>query len=153
LIQSVRILIPTNSAWCHLRLTSPDAYAWQVHRDRRVALVLADPKAGQTPWLLPRAVGTIAADAREVTVRLEASGEGFHSATLYDPRGVPVRRVQRFVDFEDPGHYEMVLKAPVGGPRQGWSLELNAAKIIQIEGFLPYWSTDAEEWFSPEQTK
>lgn len=151
LIQSARITVPADGPWYRLRLASPDAYAWQVQYDRRAAVVLADPKARQLPYLLPRAVGAIAADARAVTLRLEVLGEGFHSATLYDPQGVPVRQVQRFVDFEDPGRYEMVLKAPAAGPRFGWSLGLNGVRIIQIEGFLPYWSTTAEGWFSPEQ--
>jgi hypothetical protein len=150
LIQSACLGVPREGPWCRLRLTSPDAYAWQVQHDSRLTLTIADPKAEQLPFLLPRAVGCLLEGTREVVIRFEVMGEGFHGATLYDPRGVPVRRVERFVDFEDRGRYEMELKVPVAGPRAGWSLELNAVKVVQAAGFLPYWSASKEDWFNPE---
>lgn len=151
LVESARLTVPAGAPWLRLRLTSPDAFGWQVQHDRRVAAVLADSRGALLPFLLPRAFGTLAEGVSEVNLRLEVTGEGFHSATLFDPAGVPVRRVQRFVDFEDPGCYELELKAPVTGPRQGWSLELNAVKVLRVEGFLPWWSARAEDWFNPEQ--
>jgi hypothetical protein len=60
-----------------------------------------------------------------------------------------VGRAQRFIDFEDPGRYPLELKAPVAGPRKGWSLELNAVRVLRAEGFGPYWSTSPENWFDP----
>ncbi|MBK9138880.1 MAG: formylglycine-generating enzyme family protein [Verrucomicrobia bacterium] len=151
LVESARLSLPAGAPWLRLRLTSPDAFGWQVQHDRRVAVVVADPRGAQLPFLLPRAVGALAEGAKEVTLRFEVMGEGFHSATLFDPQGAPVRRVQRFVDFEDTGRYELELKAPVSGPRAGWALELNAVKVLRIEGFQPYWSARAEDWFNPEQ--
>ena len=152
LLESARLTVPAGAPWWRLRLTSPDAFGWQVQYDRRMAVVLADPRGALLPFLLPRAFGTLAEDAREVRLRLEVTGEGFHAATLFDPTGAPVQRVQRFVDFEDPGRYELELKAPVTGPRQGWSLELNAVKVLRVEGFLPWWSARPEDWFNPEQS-
>ncbi len=151
LIESARLSLPAGAEWLRLRLSSPDAFGWQVQHDRRLAVVVADPRGAHLPFLLPRAVGALAEGAREVTLRFEVTGEGFHSATLFDPHGAPVRRVQRFVDFEDSGRYELELKAPVAGPREGWSLELNAVKVLRLEGFQPYWSARAEDWFNPEQ--
>ena len=57
------------------------------------------------------------------------------------------------MDFEDPGRYELLLQAPVAGPRPGWSIELNAAKVTQIEGFLTYWSAKCQAWFNPAQPR
>lgn len=141
---------PGSPVWFRLRLSSADAYAWQVHHDHRIAVTFADPKGEQLSFLLPRAVGEVAADAKEVTLRFEATGEGFHRATLYDAAGVPVGRVQRFIDFGDPGRYELELKVPVTGPRTGWSLELTAVKVVKLDGFMPYWAASATNLFNPE---
>ncbi len=150
-VQCARIELPARPPWLRLRLAGPEVFGWQVQHDRRLAVVVADPRGEQLPFLLPRAFGRLADGALEVTLRFEAQGEGYHAATLHDPAGVPVRRVRRFVEFEDPGRYELELKAAVNGPRAGWSLELNAVKVLRAEGFLPYWSASAEDWFHPEQ--
>jgi hypothetical protein len=151
LVQAQPLAIPAGTRWCRLQLRSPDAFGWQVQHDERVALVVADPRGEQLAHLLPRAFGAVSAGAREVILRFEATGEGFHSATLFDPHGNPVRRVQRFVDFEDPGRYELELKAPVAGPREGWALELNAVQVLKTDGLLPYWSARRGDWFDPER--
>lgn len=85
-----------------------------------------------------------------MTLDFEAAGEGYHSATLFDPKGVPVGHVHRFIDFEDSGKYRLELKAPAAGPRRGWSLELNAVRVLRAEGFNPCWSASIENWFDPE---
>ncbi|MBN2507602.1 MAG: hypothetical protein JXQ71_12995 [Verrucomicrobia bacterium] len=96
-------------------------------------------------------MGFLQPGATEVTLRFEAVGEGFHRATLFDPDGVPVGRVQRFVDFADPGRYEMELKVPVRGPLPGWTLELNAVRVVKLDGFAPYWAATAGNLFDPER--
>jgi hypothetical protein len=86
-------------------------------------------------------------------LRLEVIGEGFHRATLYDPDGYPVAAVQQFVDLGDTKCYELELKAPVDGRAKGWALEIYKARILSIEGLLPYWANTLEELFNPEQVQ
>jgi hypothetical protein len=103
------------------------------------------------PDILPRAYGCVAAGAKEVTLRFAARGEGYHAATLYNPAGAPVGRVSRFVEFEDPGRYELELKVPAAEPLAGWALETQALEIVSCSGLLPYWSASPDTWFNPEQ--
>jgi hypothetical protein len=135
-----------------LRLAAPRANAWQVHYDAGTRVTVYDPTAGYLPKLLPRAFGFLKEGTKEVKVRLEVMGEGFHMATLYDPDGKPVSTVRRFVDFEDPGRYEIELKGVVDGSRpRGWSLEVHNAKVLSVEGFSPYWAAEPESLFNPER--
>ena len=135
-----------------LRCESRDAYAWQVQWDRRCRLTVVDSENIQLPSLLPRAYGCLRPGATEVKIRFEASGEGFHKAALYDPQGRIVSTVQKFVDFEDVGRYEVQLTAPVSNDTNGWSLELYKLKVLSIEGLMPYWASDKENLFIPEQS-
>lgn len=133
------------------RCESRDAYAWQVQWDGRIRLTVVDPKHIQLPSLLPRAYGCLRPGANEVKIRFEAMGEGFHKAALYDPTGRIVSTVQKFVDFEDVGRYEIQLTTPVSGPAEGWSLELYKVKVLSIEGLMPYWAIDRKNLFVPER--
>lgn len=142
--------LPGTGRVYRIRLSSPKAFGWQIHCDRQTDVTVYDPQNVQMPFLLNRAYGSVQSGASKVVVKFEAMGEGFHSAVLYDPNGSPVRAVRHFVDFEDPGRYELILEADVIGPNEGWSLELNHLKVLQIEGFLPYWSNRSEELFNPE---
>ncbi len=151
LIQTHAIQIPGSSSWCRLTLDSQDAYAWQIHGDHRSKIVIVDRQHRLLPDIMPRAYGSLVAGAREVSLTLAAQGEGFHSATLLDPQGVPVQRVQRFVDFEDPGRYELQLQASVSGPPDGWSLELHNVQVLSIQGMTPYWSDAPASFFHPEK--
>ena len=100
--------------------------------------------------IYPRATGFLKAGSKEVKVRIEALGEGFHSATLYDPAGYPLSTVRKFVDLNDPNRYEVELVAPVSGDPRGWSLEVCNARVLSVEGLLPYWAGDAQQLFNPE---
>lgn len=151
MVESVRLSVPVSGPWYRLRLNSPEGFGWQVHHDCQLAVTIADAQSVQLPHLLPLAVGYLRDDAAEVEVRLLAEGEGFHAATLYHPDGTPAARVERFIDFEDPGRYELVLQAPVSGPRDGWSLELNDVRVAAISGFEPYWAADRRNLFHPER--
>lgn len=150
LIEGGSVQLPNRRSWSRLLLVSSDASAWQVQHDQSTAIVVADPRGQMLPFLLPRAVGAASPGAAELVMRFEARGEGFHSATLFDPRGVPVRRVQRFIDIHDPGRYELELKAPVAGSPVGWSLELNDVTVVSFTGWLPWWAADPGDWFNPE---
>lgn len=150
LIQSVRLDVPARERWLRLRLQSQKAAGWQVQYDQRLGIVAPDKHGELLPFLLPRAYGVTKNAAREIKLHFEVTGEGFHSAVLFDPAGVPVRRVGKFVDFGDQGRYELELSMPSNGQQQGWSLELNGVRILKTEGFLPYWSAGQQDWFNPE---
>jgi hypothetical protein len=143
--------LPADGQIYRLRLTSGRAHGWEVQHDRNCRLTAYDPAHLQLPELLPRAYGFLQDGAKEVKVRLEATGEGFHMATLYDPSGQPVATVRRFVDFEDPGRYELELKASVSGETAAWSLELCNLRVLSIEGMERYWATSADDLFNPER--
>lgn len=136
-----------------LRLESPDAKGWHVQHDAGSRVTFYHPMAPYLENLYPRAFGFLADDAHDVTVRFEAMGEGYHSATLYDPDGNPVAATEKSVDLDDKGRYEVELKAPITDPRRkGWSLVMHQARVLEITGFLPYWAASPEELFNPERT-
>ena len=208
------VFMLTDQDTCRLRLTGAKVKGWQIQYDATARMTVYDPSCVQLPYLFPRAYGHLIDGAKEVKVRVEARGEGFHSVTLYDPAGNPAATVRHFVDFQDPGRYELELKAPVSGdpaeltardhpvgqavpayspgspaategllsrqanPRRtaeppalhgaqnrgrderelktpvsgdpaAWSLQIDDAKILSIEGFSPYWATDPAELFNP----
>jgi hypothetical protein len=149
MIEARSLVLPKPGVY-RLRYESRDAYAWQVQWDDRCKLTVVDPKHIQLPSLLPRAYGCLRPETKEVKIRFEATGEGFHKATLYDPSGKIVSTVRKFVDFEDVGRYEVILTAPVSGEPNGWSLELYKLKVLSIDGMMPYWSIGRDELFMPE---
>jgi formylglycine-generating enzyme required for sulfatase activity len=136
-----------------LRLLADGPVTWQIHHDGRCDLVLHDRFGKFLPSTYPRAYGFVREGAKEITIKLEAIGEGFHSAVLYDSDGNPAGTVRHFIDFEDPGRYQLELKAPVSGEVAGWSLEIYNARVLSIDGLLPYWSTHAEQLFNPERVR
>ena len=143
--------LPANAGLLRLRLTSSDAFGWQVHRDRSARMTVVDAAGRYVPQMLPRAVGFLREGANEVKIRFEAMGEGFHTATLYNPAGQPVATVRHFIDFQNPGRYELELKAVVSGGTRGWTLEMCNLKVLSIDGLLPYWADDEVELFNPER--
>lgn len=145
------LVLPAGKSLYRLRLSSNKAYGWQVQSDHRVRMTVFDPAGVHLQQLFPQAVGFLREGAKEVKIRLEAMGEGFHMATLYNPAGQPVATVRHFIDFQDPGRYELELKAPVSGGARGWSLELCNLKVLSIEGLLPYWAAAEKELFNPER--
>ncbi|MGE5608930.1 MAG: hypothetical protein ACM359_06735, partial [Bacillota bacterium] len=149
--QAAALVLPEGKAVYRLRLTSPKARAWQVHYDGASRATVYDPVGSAVSDLYPRAYGFVEEGAKEISIKLEAMGEGFHMATLYDPQGRPVRTVRQFVDFQDPGRYELELKTAVSGGGVGWSVEVYKAKVIGVKGMLPYWAGDGEQLFHPER--
>lgn len=152
MFEAVALTLPKADGPCLLRFTSGSARGWQVHYDASVRAVVHDAKGTALPDLFPRAYALLDDGATSISIRLEAMGEGFHAATLYDPAGNPVRTVRHFVDFEDPGRYELELKHESGsldasGP---WSVEVVKSKVIGARGLAPWWSPRAEELFHPE---
>jgi len=111
--------------------------------------------------LFPRAFGFVREGVSQVKISLEAIGEGFHTASLYNTEGDIAATVRHFVDRDDKGRYELPLapappcflaKARRGEDAGGkWSVEVSKARVIATEGFLPYWATTAEELFNPEE--
>lgn len=144
-------VVPSTGGTYRLHLNSPGAQAWQVHYDGHTRVTVYDTGMNLLPVIYPRATGFLKEGAKEVKVKLEAVGEGFHAATLYDPAGHPVAVVRKFVDFQDPNRYEVELKAPVTGESRGWSLEVYNAKVLSIDGLLPYWAGDNQQLFNPER--
>ncbi len=148
--QVTTFALPPGDGVCRLQLTGAKVKAWQIHRDGATRMTVHDPQSVHLANLYPRAYGYRKPGAREVKLALEVAGEGFHSATLYDPDGNPVTTVRHFVDFEDPKSYKLELKASLDDPRtDGWSLEIYNAKVVRSEGLLPYWACDVNELFQP----
>lgn len=134
-----------------LRLQSARAGTWQVHTDARVAVTVCDPGLANLENLYPTAWGFIRPGASEVKLRLEATGEGFHSATACTEAGHPVAALRHFVDLGDVGRYELELRVPVEVPWQVIGLELHRVKVISAEGVEPYWSDRREALFNPQK--
>lgn len=152
-VRAAALELPAGAGVCRLKLLSDGAVTWQIHHDAASAWVLHDRLGRHIPGFYPKAFGFLREGAREVVIRFEAMGEGFHSVVLYDSAGNPVGAVRHFVDLGDPGRYEMTLKAPVGGPSGGWALEVFNARVLAVDGLLPYWSCRAEDLFNPELSK
>lgn len=153
LFQPVSLTLPPGGGVCRLRLSATNANAWQVHHDAASLITVFDPKADLLEDICPRSYGYIKPGSSEISIVFEAVGEGYHTITLYDPDGNVAGTSEQFVDFDDKGRYEVELKVPIkGGPLEGWALEVYQAKILKIQGFLPYWSSRPDELFNPEQT-
>jgi formylglycine-generating enzyme required for sulfatase activity len=151
LFQPVTFELPDGGAFCRLRLEAPGANAWQIHSDAGTMVTFHEPDGRDLPNLFPRAFGFVGEGTAQVKVILEAVGEGYHTATLYDPEGNPAGSVRHFVDRDDKGRYEVPLAASVAGRFGKWSLEVSKARVIGTEGFKPYWAPTAEDLFDPEQ--
>lgn len=153
--EATALTVPKTNGFYRLRLSSPKARAWQIHYDAASRVTVYDPTGEQIPHLHPRAYGYLEEGAKQIIVKLEAMGEGFHSATLYDPQGRPVKTVRHFIDFEDPGRYELELKLDAKEPFTSdggfWSLEVHNAKVLSVKGMLPYWASDPQQLFHPER--
>jgi hypothetical protein len=119
--------------------------------DAATKLTFHDAKGSYLAEIYPRAFGFLSDGASSITVRLEAIGEGFHMASLYDPDGHVAATARHFVDFADPGRYEIELKTAVGEKRDGWSVEIYNARVLAIDGLKPWWACSRMELFNPEQ--
>jgi formylglycine-generating enzyme required for sulfatase activity len=136
---------------CRMRLEGDASVVWQVHHDSRSDLVVYDPTGAVLPSLYPAAHGLLEEGAAEVKIRLAAMGEGFHMALLRDSAKRPVAVVRHFVDFEDPGRYELELEAPAPADAEPWSLEVYHANVLSVKGLHPFWSATPEQLFHPER--
>ncbi len=152
-MQPVAFTLPPGGTTYRLQLAAETAGAWQIHYDGDTRLTLYDPKSALLPVIFPRPTGFLTESGKEVKVRLEAIGEGFHSATLYDPSGHPVAAVRHFIDLGDTNRYVIELKANVEGDSAGWGLELCGAKVLSMSGLGPYWAGDAGQLFNPERAE
>ncbi len=149
--QPVVLTLPGDSGIYRLSLTAETANAWQIHYDAHTRVTVCDPGLHLLPVIYPRATGFLKEGAREVAVRVEAMGEGFHSVTLYTPSGQVAAAARKFVDLGDVNRYVVELKAPVSGDARGWSLEVCNGRVLSIDGFLPYWAGDRDQLFNPER--
>ncbi len=148
--QGVLLDVPAGSIR-RLRMSGPAGTSWQVQHDAGAAVTVYDPAGLHLAALQPRAFGAPLPGATEVKLRFEALGEGFHSATLHDAAGNPVAVVRHFIDFGDPGRYELELKAAVPSGQSGWSVSLHNLKVLSVEGMGPYWAASPESLFLPER--
>jgi hypothetical protein len=145
------LVLPQSSGAYRVRLESPPGLGWEVHYDARSAVTLYDPKAERLSELYPRAWFQFKPGAKEARILFEAIGEGSHNIAIYNPAGNIVAQAEKFIPFEDKGRYEVELKMPVtANGREIWSLEAFNAKVLKIEGFLPWWATAPDELFNPE---
>ena len=151
LFQAVIFLLPEQGRIFRLTLDASGANAWQVHYDGDTQVTFYDPTGRHLPNLFPRAFGFVREGASQVKISLEAIGEGFHTASLYNIDGDIAATVRHFVDRDDKGRYELPLAASTEGQAGKWSVEVSKARVIATEGFLPYWATTAEELFNPEE--
>ncbi len=151
--QAATLAIPAGASGHRLRLAGTRVKAWQIHHDQSTHITLHDPALVHVADLYPRAYGYREPGAAEVRLDMEVAGEGFHSATLYDPDGNPVASVRRFVDFEDPKTYTLTLQAKISDDRTtGWALEIYGAKIVCVRGLRPYWAAGVDELFTPDES-
>jgi formylglycine-generating enzyme required for sulfatase activity len=151
LFQRTAFALPEGAGFCRLRLVAEPGHAWQLHRDRATRLVVLDPSGALVPRLFPHACAFVRKGAKEIKVTLEAMGEGFHTATLYDAGRVPLAALRHFVDRDDTGRYVLALAAPVAQAQETIELEVGSGKVLATDGLLPYWACTPEELFNPEK--
>jgi hypothetical protein len=130
---------------------SPEAWEWQLHHDGGSDMIVYDSSWAQMHELRPKAYCFTKPGAEQIKLKLEAKGEGFYLAMLFDPQGRPVEAVRYFVDLGDPGRYVQELVAPIRGGEAGWSVQIYGFKVLEAEGILPYWSETADQLFNPEE--
>jgi hypothetical protein len=94
-------------------------------------------------------------DAPAVKVIFEAKGEGFFGAVLYDPSGRAVAAAQRFIDLGDEKAYPYKLAAaiPPAGRGKVWSLDIQAGRLVSLDGAPPFFATSRAAFFSPDKAK
>lgn len=149
--QAATFALPPGRAVYRVRLAGRKSNAWQVHHDAATRVTVHDPGFEHLANLYPRAYGYRKPGATAARLQLEVAGEGFHSATLYDPDGNPVASVRHFVDFQDEKTYKIELKATIDDRRtDGWALEVYSAKVVKAEGLEPYWACEPGQLFRPE---
>jgi hypothetical protein len=151
LFQPAVFVLPEQDRMFRITLDAPGANAWQVHYDTGSQVTIYDPTGRHFPNLFPKAFGFVREGTSEVKVTLEAIGEGFYTAGLYNPDGHLVATVRHFVDRDDKGRYELPLTASVGGRSGKWSIEVSKARVVGVEGFLPYWAMTERDLFNPEE--
>lgn len=148
LFQSLEISFPQGGVW-RLLLLSEEPARWQLHYDGDISLTIYDPSGENLPNLYPRAFGFVKKGAKEILIRLEVSGEGFHHCVVYDEGGNILGAVKKFVDLGDEGHYELQLRLPLEREAEECAIEVYNAKVLEVKGVLPYWAGRREESFFP----
>jgi len=149
--QAATFTLPEAGKVYRVCVNSPDAWEWQLHHDAGSDLIVYDSSWAQMHELRPKAYCFTKPGAKQLKLKLEARGEGFYLAVLFDPSGRPVEAVRHFVDLDDPGRYVRELVAPIRGGEASWSVQIYGFKVLQAEGILPYWSEQPDQLFDPER--
>ncbi len=128
--------------------------AWDILTDEPTLSVFHTPDWKNLEALTPRVYFRVPAGSREVNLTLEAEGEGYKGAVLYDSGGRVAGALERFVDFQDTKHYSYPFRVQVPDGEAGklWSLDLAEVSVSKAEGALPYISTNPVAFFMPGGT-
>lgn len=121
-----------------IELKSADTRAWDLITSQPVRRVFHTPTWKDLESLTPRVYFRLRPGAKEVRLTLEADGERFKGAVLYDPQGIPVTVTERFVEYGDTKHHQYELKAAVPGGAVGRAVVAGlAAGVGEQRGGYP----------------
>lgn len=149
-LQYAKLRLPAGGPY-RVEIRSDDTRAWDLITSEATRRVFHAPDWKNLEALTPRLYFQVPKGAREVNLTLEAEGEGFKGAVLYDGDGNVAGALAKFVDFEDTKRYTYPFKVAVPAGQDGrlWSLDLQAVSISKAEGITPYVSTHPDAFFLP----
>jgi hypothetical protein len=149
-LQYAKLRLPPGGPF-RLELKTDSTRSWDLITAQPTRRVFHSPQWKSLEALTPRLYFQLRPGAKSVNLTLEAEGEGFKGAVLYDPRGNVAGLVEKFVDYGDTQHYRYELKTavPAGSAAGLWSLDLQQVSVSQAEGVQPYFSTNPAAYFLP----
>lgn len=148
-LQYAKLRLPAGGPF-RIELKSAESRAWDLITAQRTRRVFHTPDWKNLEALTPRLYFRLQPGAKQVALTLEAEGEGFKGAVLYDPQGNPAGVAEHFIDYGDTKHHQYTLKVPVPAKEAGglWSLDLQQVSVSQAEGIQPYVSTSPAGYFT-----
>lgn len=151
-LQYAKLRLPAGGPF-RVEIRSETTRAWDLITSTATRRVFHTPDWKNLEALTPRLYFQVPKGAREVDLTLEAEGEGFKGAVLYDGDGNVAGALAKFVDFEDTKRYTYPFKVAVPAGQDGrlWSLDLQQVSISKAAGIAPYVSTNPEAHFTPGQ--
>jgi hypothetical protein len=149
-LQYAKVRLPAGGPF-RVELKSENSRAWDLITAQRTRRVFYTPDWKNLEAFTPRLYFRLQPGAKNVALTLEAEGEGFKGAVLYDPQGNVAGTTENFVDYGDTQHHQYTLRVPVPAKQaEGlWSLDLQQVSVSKAEGILPYVSTNPAAYFVP----
>jgi hypothetical protein len=149
-LQYASLRLPPGGPY-RVEIRSEVTRAWDILTEEPTLRVFHTPDWKNLEALTPRVYFRVPAGARDVNLTLEAEGEGYKGAVLYDSQGRVAGALERFVDFQDTKRYTYPFRVEVPPGEDGklWSLDLAEVSVSKAEGALPYVSTNPAAFFLP----